>query len=131
MQTQTEAGRVVMAYLHDVLAGAGSASAGDLASNPILRQRVAALRRAFGDLEITPQVLVAVDDYAAVHFSARGVHRGIYRGLPPTGRAWTASCGAVFHVLDGRIADFWLVGDSASILEQIGALPAPTADDRD
>lgn len=123
MATNSDAERIVTSYLQDVLTGAGPASAAQVISNPILRQRVAAFRRAFGDLQITPQVLITVDDYAAVHFSARGVHRGAYRGIQPTGRAWTTSAGGIFRVQDGRIADFWLVWDTASILEQIGAKP--------
>lgn len=108
-----------MAYLQDVLVGAGPASPADVISNPVLQERVAAFRRSFADIVVTPQVIVTSGDHAAVHFSARGVHRGLYRGIRPTGRAWTASCGAVFRIENGRIADFWMVWDVASILEQI------------
>ena len=120
MTTQRLAEGVVMTYLHEVLAGSGPAVPSDVISNPLLRQRVAAFHRSFGDLRVTPQAVVANDDYAAVHFSARGVHRGTYRGVGATGRRWTASCGAIYRVTDGRIADFWVVWDVAAILEQIG-----------
>lgn len=110
---------VVMAYLHEVLAGEGPAQASDLVSSPVLRERVAAFRRSFGELEVKPHVVVADGDHVAVHFSARGVHTGTFRGLAPTGRSWTASCSAIYRVEGGRIADFWVVWDIAAILEQI------------
>lgn len=122
MSSQTDPRQVVERYLHDVLAGAGPASPEDLISNETLRQKVRAFRRSFGDVEITPNVIVAAGDYAAVHFSARGTHRGTFQGVQPSGRSWTASCSAVYRVEGGRIADFWLTWDELAILEQIGGL---------
>jgi predicted ester cyclase len=122
MNSESSARRVVERYLHEVLEGAGPASPEDLISNETLRQQALALRRAFGDLVVTTNVVVETDAYAAVHFSARGLHRDTFQGVRPTGRPWTASCSAVFRVEAGRIADFWINWDVLAILEQIGGL---------
>lgn len=117
--TSRSAEVVVMTYLHEVLAGVGPALTSDLVANPILEERVAAFHRSFGELRLKAHVVVSSGDHIAVNFSARGVHRGTYHGIEPTGRAWTASCGAIYRVADGRIADSWVVWDVAAILEQI------------
>ena len=122
MSPETDPRLVVERYLHDVLAGAGPASPEDLISNETLRQKVRAFRRSFGDVEITPHVIVATGDYAAVHFSARGTHRGTFQGVRASGRSWTATCSAMYRVEAGRIADFWVTWDVLAILEQIGGL---------
>ncbi len=122
MTSQRGARRVVERYLHEVLGGAGGTHPEDVISNAILRQKSLAFRKAFGDIEVMPHVIIEVGEFAAVHFSARGMHRGPFQGVPPTGRGWTASCTALFRVEDGRIRDFWLTWDSLAILEQVGGV---------
>jgi len=122
MESESSARRVTERYLHEVLEGAGPASPEDLISSETLRQQAIALRRAFGDLIVTLHVVLETDEYAAVHFSARGRHRGTFQGIRPTGRSWTASCSGVFRVEAGRIVDSWVNWDVLAILEQIGGL---------
>lgn len=116
---------VVERYLRDVLERADPRAPADVISNEALTRKVAAFRRAFGELEISPHVIVGAGEYAAVHFSARGTHRGTFQGVPATGRRWTAGCSAVFRVRDGRITDFWMTWDMLAILEQVGAVSRP------
>lgn len=122
MTPQSGARRVVERYLREVLEGAGPATLEELVSNETLRQQARALRRSFGALEVTPHLIVERGEYAAVHFSARGLHRGTFQGVRPTGRAWTASCSALFRVETGRISDSWVTWDALAILEQIGGV---------
>lgn len=122
MTPRSNARPVVERYIREVLEGGCPSSLEDLVSNEALRQHAQALQRSFGALEVTTHLLVDVIEYAAVHFTARGVHRGMFQGVQPTGRAWTASCSALFRVEAGRISDFWMTWDALTILEQIGAL---------
>jgi steroid delta-isomerase-like uncharacterized protein len=114
--------RVVERYLHEVLNGQGPATSADLVSNEAFRQRVETFRSAFPDLVVIPQVTVANGEYVAVHALGRATHRGIFQGVPPTGRTWSATCSALYRVEDGRIADFWVNWDLLAILEQLGAI---------
>ena len=122
MPPQSNARRVVDRYLREVLEGAGPASLEDLVSNETLRQQASALHRSFGALEITTHLVLETGEYAAVYFSARGLHRGTFQGVQPTGRAWTAGCSALFRVQAGRISDSWVTWDALAILEQIGGV---------
>ena len=122
-----DARSVVERYLHEVLNGHGPASSQELISSETFRQRVEMFRRSFPDLVVTPQVMVANGDYVAVHLTGRATHRGIFQGVPATGRSWSATCSAVYRVEDGRIADFWVNWDVLAILEQLGAVERAAA----
>ena len=122
-----DARRVVERYLYEVLNGHGPASSQELISNETFRQRVDTFRRSFPDLAVTPHVMVANGDYVAVHLTGRATHRGIFQGVPATGRSWSATCSALYRVEDGRIADFWVNWDVLTILEQLGAVQRSAA----
>jgi predicted ester cyclase len=77
---------------------------------------------AFPDLEVTTNLIVAEGDLVAVNLVGRGTHKGMFQGVPPTGRRWAATCCAFFRVADGRIADAWVNWDELGILEQIGGV---------
>lgn len=122
MARQSSARCVVERYLREVLEGTGPATLEELVSDEPLRQQARAFRRSFGALEVTPHLIVERGEYAAVHFSARGLHQGMFQGIRATGHAWTASCSALFRVETGRISDSWVTWDALAILEQIGGV---------
>jgi steroid delta-isomerase-like uncharacterized protein len=114
--------RVVERYLAEVLNGGSPGSADELIANNGFRERLSRLRIAFPDLEVDTLVLLAEDDLVAGHFVGRGTHRGLFQGVPPTGRIWEARCTAVYRVDDGRVADAWVTWDQLSLMEQLAAV---------
>lgn len=114
--------RVVERYLAEVLNGGSPGSADELISNNGFRERLSRLRIAFPDLEVETLVLLAEDDLVAGHFLGRGTHRGLFQGVPPTGRSWEARCTGVYRVDDGRVADAWVTWDQMSLMEQLAAV---------
>ena len=113
---------VVRRYLSDVLVGGNARTARRLIANEPLRQRVAAFRRAFPDLSVEPDLLIAEDDLVAMRATGRGTHLGTFQGHPPTGCSWSATCTALYRVQSGAIVDAWVQWDLLAILEQIGAV---------
>lgn len=113
---------VVARYLADVLGGARPEAAAELLADGELTQRTERLRSAFPDLEIESHVLLAEGDLVACHLLGRGTHRGLYQGVPATGRAWAARCTAVYRVEDTRIAEAWVTWDTLSLMEQLAAV---------
>ena len=95
----------------------------------LLKQLFARLHRAFPDLRITIEDLIAEDDKVVVRDTVTGTHRGEYMGLPPTGRSVAYDEIFVCRFADGRIAETWGVVDVLAQMRQLGALPAgsPTA----
>ena len=125
MNPEPDARAVIERYLHDVLSKPRMGAADEIVADANLRQSLESFRRAFGGLDVTPNVVVGAGEHVAVHLSAHGTHRGIFQGVPPSGRPWTAGCSAVYRVDRGRIVDSWVTWDALAILEQIGAICRP------
>jgi predicted ester cyclase len=113
---------VVERYLAEVLNGARPEAAGELISDESLTQRVARFRKAFPDVAVTTDLLLAEGDLVAGHFRGRGTHEGLFNGVPATGREWDARCTAIYRVEDGRIVEAWVSWDMLSLIEQLGGI---------
>lgn len=111
---------VVRRYLDELQAGTDETAMAALVSDPGLRTRVTSFRRAFPDLRVATDLLIAQDDLVAVHLTGRATHQGTFQGVPPTGRPWTATCTAIYRVAGGRINESWIDWDKLAIVEQIG-----------
>ena len=94
----------------------------DFVSNESLKQLAPGMVRAFPDLEMTIQHLIAEGDLVAVRVAATATHEGEFRDIAPTGRRWEATASAWYEVRDGKIADFWINWDWLAIYEAIGAV---------
>jgi steroid delta-isomerase-like uncharacterized protein len=89
-----------------------------------LKEVFARLHRAFPDLQITVEDLIAEGDKVVGRNSVTGTHRGEYMGLPPTGKSVTYDEIFIFRFADGRIAETWVVVDVVSQMRQLGVIPA-------
>jgi steroid delta-isomerase-like uncharacterized protein len=84
-------------------------------------------RTAFPDQRNRLIALHHADDAIIVEFELMGTHRGRFRGLPPTGRAFTNRTLAIFAFAEGtdRIVCERVYFDSATILRQLGIAHDP------
>ena len=78
------------------------------------------LRTAFPDLSITlEEPLIAEGEKVAVRFTLRGTHTGPYFDLEASGKALAWPGIAVYRVLDGKIAEEWLLWSGYYVYSQI------------
>jgi steroid delta-isomerase-like uncharacterized protein len=82
-------------------------------------------RAAFPDQRNELIALHHADDAVLVEFDLKGTHRGSYRGLPPTGRAFTCRMLAIFLFEEDRLVGERVYFDSATILRQLGIAHDP------
>ena len=84
-------------------------------------------RTAFPDQRNRLIALHHADDAIIVEFELMGTHRGPFRGLPPTGRAFANRTLAIFAFAEGtdRIVCERVYFDSAAILRQLGIAHDP------
>lgn len=84
-------------------------------------------RTAFPDQRNTLIEMHHADDSIVVEFDLEGTHLGSFRGLPPTGRAFTCRTLAIFVFAGGtdRIVCERVYFDTATILRQLGIAHDP------
>jgi steroid delta-isomerase-like uncharacterized protein len=85
---------------------------------------VARLYRAFPDLHITVEELIAEGDKVVEKDMVTGTHQGEYNGLPPTGKSVSYNEIFIMRFVNGRIAEIWGVVDVLSQLRQLGMVQA-------
>jgi len=83
-----------------------------------------AFTTAFPDSRITIESCISEGDTVVTRWTLTGTHRGIFQGIPPTGRAVRFTGLESNRVLNGRIVEHWYMFDNVALLQQIGAMPA-------
>ena len=89
-----------------------------------VRSYYAASRAAFPDQRNEVRTLHHADNAVVVEFDLMGTHRGPLRGIPPSGREFTCRMVALFRFEGDRIVCERVYFDSATILGQLGIIPA-------
>ncbi len=87
-----------------------------------LKQVWAILLRAFPDLHLTVEDLIAEADKVVARNSVTGTHEGEYMGRPPTGKSVTYGEIFICRFVNGRIAETWGVVDVLSQMRQLGVI---------
>ena len=85
------------------------------------KEYVALVRSAFPDFHNTIEELVAEGDKVVARLTYRGTHQGELFNTAPTGRQVTYAGVAIFRIADGQVTDGWVMGDTLSVMQQIGA----------
>ena len=81
------------------------------------------LHRAYPDLHITVEDVIAEGDKVVARNTVTGTQQGMYMGLPPTGKSVRYDEIFIFRFAGDRIAETWGVVDVLSQLRQLGASP--------
>lgn len=97
---------------------------GDVTGVQALKQVWVTLLRAFPDLHVAIEDVIAEGDKVVYRNTVTGTHQGEYRGLPPTGRSVRYAEIFVLRFAGGRIAEIWGVVDVLAQLRQLGVAPA-------
>lgn len=83
-------------------------------------------RTGFPDVHFTIEKLVGEGDKVATLVKGHGTNTGSFMGSPATGKEATWESTGIFRVADGKIVEHWGVPDLFSLLQQLGAIPAPS-----
>jgi len=85
-----------------------------------LKQVWTMLLRAFPDIRVTAEDVIAEGDRVVSRNTVTGTHRGDYMGVPATGRSITYSEIFIFRFAGGRIAETWGIVDVHAQAQQLG-----------
>ncbi len=78
-------------------------------------------RRAFPDLSMTVDLVLAEDDLVAARWTAEGTFSGPWGDVQPTGRRATFSGVNIFRLHDGKVVEIWNHRDDLGLMQQVGA----------
>lgn len=93
-------------------------------SDPDLVKHIQDVEAGFPGYELNADQMIAEGDLVALRATFRGVHRGAFAGIEPTGRQVAAGVMIVYRIADGRIAQHWLQFDLAGLSGQLKGVPA-------
>lgn len=79
----------------------------------------------FPDLTHTIEDIAAEDDKVCVRLRVRGTHRGEFMGIPPSEKPADFAAMTLIRFANGKIVEIMPLADSLTMLQQIGAVPAP------
>lgn len=80
---------------------------------------------AFPDLHFQIEEQIAEGDRVVNRMTARGTHRGEFRGIPATGKEVNGANVTIFRVAGDKITERWTIFDSMGMMQQLGVIPAP------
>ena len=89
------------------------------------KQFGAMFRSAFPDLLHTIETQVAEGERVVTHLTISGSHKGIFQGIPPTGKVVNMGEITIDRIVDGKIAERWVQFDQMGMMQQLGAIPQP------
>jgi predicted ester cyclase len=84
-----------------------------------LAKHIAEIEAAFPSYEILIEDLLAEGDKVVVRGEFRGIHRGPFAGIEPTGKSVSAGLMIIYAIASGRIVDHWMQFDLFTLLQQL------------
>lgn len=96
---------------------------GELRGMNALREQVQAFRGAFPDLRLTIDDIGTTGDRVFTRWTARGTHRGIFMGIPPTNNRGEVHGITIDRIEGGKMVEHHQSYDSLVFLQIMGAVP--------
>ena len=79
----------------------------------------------FPDLKAVIHNQVAEGDTVVTHKTFHGTHKGVFMGIPPTGKKVAIEVIDIFRIAGNKFAEHWAVVDMMNVMHQLGVLPSP------
>jgi predicted ester cyclase len=90
-----------------------------------IKQLFTLIRKAFPDLHITVEDLIAEGDRVVARVTLKGTHRGEFMGIAPTGRPVAYEAIDISRIAGGKLVEHWGIPDYLTLLQQLGVEPVP------
>jgi predicted ester cyclase len=88
-------------------------------NDPSLKEHILQMEPAFPEYELTAHQLVEEGDTVAFRGVFHGIHKGVFAGIPPTGKHVSGDIMLFYRIHDGKIVEHWMVFDAASLMSQL------------
>jgi len=89
------------------------------------KQLIGGHRKAFPDLVVTIEDMLAEGDTVANRWTWTGTHKGDYLGVAPTGKKVTLRGISIHRLENGKIAEQWHQTSMLDLMQQFGVVKPP------
>jgi predicted ester cyclase len=90
-----------------------------------VKKAILSLHNAFSDFSMTIEDLVVFDDKVWGRMTARGIQKGQFGPMPPTGIKIEITVIDIMRFNEGKLIEHWGVPDRMAAMEQLGMKPPP------
>ena len=88
-----------------------------------INEVITTCRAAFEHLNVTIEDMIAEENKVVARFTARGIHKGDFMGLPATGKSITMTGIEIFRIENGKIIELWGEVNLLGLMQQLGLFP--------
>ena len=89
------------------------------------KEFLVARRAAFPDRRFVVEDIIAEEDKVSARFTMRGTHKGVFRGLAPSGREVTMSGIDMIRLAEGKMVEDRVEVDQLGMMQQLGVIASP------
>lgn len=102
----------------------GAASAGVPRSPEAVKHHVAEWLAGFPDLRFSVEQMLAEADQVVSRSVMHGTHTGTWLGIAPTGKQVSIRMFVVHRIVNGKIAEDWVLVEALGFFQQLEIVPA-------
>lgn len=113
--------------IDDSYVGQSETAPGPIRGREGVRQNLEGLIKAFPDLRIEIEQILASGDSVVTRMQATGTHQGSFAGIAPTGKSISMQACSVVEIRNGKAVRGRLYADNATLFQQLGVLSLPKA----
>jgi len=84
------------------------------------KQFLLSLRTAFPDLKFAVEQVFGEKDMVVVHVAGKAVHKGVFMGIPATGKTVTIRGTTILRIANGKAVERWNITDIFGVMRQLG-----------
>ncbi len=90
-----------------------------------LKDVLRGLKAAFPDMHWRVEEQISEGDKVVTRFEWTGTHRGVFLGVPATGKAVKVWGAVIDRLVAGKIKDTRIIMDTMGLMMQLGVVPPP------
>jgi len=88
-----------------------------------MKQQDTLTKKAFPDMQVKLEDIVAEGDKVACRWTATATHKGEFMGMPATGKQVTITGIHIDRIAGGKIVETWNYSDMMEVMQQLGMKP--------
>jgi steroid delta-isomerase-like uncharacterized protein len=116
-----------LSRIDDSYVGQSETAPGPIRGREGVRQNLEMLFRAFPDLRVEIEQIIASADSVVVRVRMTGTHKGSFAGIAPTNKSVVNYICNVVEVRNGKAIQSRIYADNATLFQQLGVFSLPKA----